>query len=131
MPANSRWDLIRRLRVNEVILMKGRSSSNRGAILKFTRRHKESSEKPGRTITTQTRIRKQHFPNTSHRCSSFNLMMLRQKNNNNNMGNTRNTHRENEHSYRNEVGKPEGKRLIGTDVNGSGPIILKLASICR
>jgi len=46
------------------------------------------------------------------------------------MGNTRNTHRRNEHPYRTELGKPEGKRVIGTDVHGSGPIILKLASIC-
>jgi len=39
-------------------------------------------------------------------------------------------HRGNEYPYRNEVGTPEGKRLIGTDVYGSRPIILKLASIC-
>jgi hypothetical protein len=65
--------------INEVRLMKGRSSPNRGAILKFTGRNKESSEKPGRTITTQARIRTQHFPNTSHRRIIFNLMMLRKK----------------------------------------------------
>ena len=46
------------------------------------------------------------------------------------MCNTRNMHRGNEYPYRNEVGTPEGKRLIGTDVYGSRPIILKLASIC-
>jgi hypothetical protein len=49
--------------------------------------------------------------------------MLRQKKNNN-MGNTCNTHRGNEHPYRNEVGTPEGKRLIGTDVYGRRTIIL-------
>jgi hypothetical protein len=42
----------------------------------------------------------------------------------NNIGNTRSTHRGNEHPYSDEVGTPEGKRLIGTDVYGSGPIIL-------